>query len=68
MEKLIASMQAETERMVKEAKSQDSKAAWYWFHIGALDMARQLGLIKDQRRQELYKEVEDLKELARGKG
>lgn len=68
VEKLIASMQAETERMVKEAKSQDSKAAWYWSHIGALDMARQLGLITDQRRQELYKEVEDLKELARGKG
>jgi hypothetical protein len=31
-------------------------------------MAQQLGVITDKRRQELYKEVEDLKNLANGKG
>lgn len=36
----------------------------YW----GLDMAQQLGMITDKRRKELYKEVEDLKKLANGKG
>ena len=61
IETLIASMREETARMVKEAARHDGKVAWYWSYIGALDMAQQLGLITDTRRQELYKEVEKLK-------
>ena len=45
-----------------------TRLAWYWSYIGALDMAQQLGVITDKRRQELYKEVEDLKNLTNGKG
>lgn len=61
IETLIASMRDETERMIQEAARHDGKTAWYWSYIGALDMARQLGLITDERRQELYKDVEELK-------
>ena len=71
VEKLIAAMRAEAERAIRsenENQTQDGRLAWYWSYIGALDMAQQLGMITDKRRQELYKEVEDLKELAKGKG
>lgn len=61
IETLIASMREETARMVKEAARHEGKVAWYWSYIGALDMAQQLGLITDKRRQELYKEAEELK-------
>lgn len=33
----------------------------YWSYIGALDMAQQLGLIDDPRRQALYHEAEKFK-------
>ena len=71
VEKLITAMREEAEREIRsesESKTRDGRLAWYWSYIGALDMAKQLGMITDKRRQELYKEVEDLKELAKGKG
>lgn len=71
VEKLIAAMQAEAERAIRygnDNQTRESRLAWYWSYIGALDMAQQLGMITDKRRQELYKEVEDLKNLANGKG
>ncbi len=71
VEKLIAAMRAEAEHAIRsenENQTRDGRMAWYWSYIGALDMAQQLGMITDKRRQELYKEVEDLKELAKGKG
>ena len=71
VEKLIAAMRAEAERAIRsenDNQTRDGRLAWYWSYIGALDMAQQLGVITDKRRQELYKEVEDLKNLANGKG
>lgn len=68
IETLIASMREETARMVNEASRHEGKVAWYWSYIGALDMAQQLGLITDQRRQELYKDVEELKPEQQEKG
>lgn len=62
VEKLLAGMKAEMERGIGRAKSRDSRAAWYWTYIGALDMAQQIGAIDDARRQQLYKEAEGLKE------
>ena len=35
--------------------------AWYWSHIGSIDLARQLDLISEKRRQELYEEMRPLK-------
>lgn len=61
VETLLASMRAETVREIERAGSDGAKSAWYWTHIGALDMARQLDLISDQRRQELYAEFAPLK-------
>lgn len=71
VEKLITAMRAEAEnaiRSINDNQTRDGRLAWYWSYIGAVDMAKELGLITDQRRQELYKEVEDLEKLAKGKG
>ena len=71
VEKLIAAMGAEAERAIQsknENQTQDGRLARYWSYIGTLDMAQQLGMITDKRRQEFYKEAEDLKKLADGKG
>ena len=71
VEKLITAMREEAEREIRsesESKTRDGRLAWYWSYIGALDMAQQLGVITDKRRQELYKEVENLKELVKEKG
>ena len=62
VEKLIASMKEETARMVKEAGRKESRFAWYWSYIGALDMARQLGVITELRRQKLHHEALEIKE------
>lgn len=62
IEAILEGMKQETIRMVEQSESTASKAAWYWTHIGALDMARQLGLIAEERRQELCHEIEYLKE------
>ena len=69
VEKLIAAMRAEAERSIRsqnDHQTRDGRLAWYWSYIGAVDMAQQLGMISDQRRQELCAEVADLKELAKG--
>lgn len=64
IEELIALLRAEMERAIRsenENLTRDGRLAWYWSYIGALDMAHQLGLITDERLQELYEEVEPLK-------
>ena len=38
-------------------RDRDGRVAWYWSFIGSLDMARQLGLITEERRQELYEKA-----------
>lgn len=67
VEELIATMRAEAERAIRsenDNQTRDGRLAWYYSYIGALDMAFELGLITDERRQELYKEVECLSEIA----
>lgn len=60
---MFKDMREETMRMIKEAETPADRAARYWSYIGALDMAHRLGFIKGTRRDALYKEAEDLKEL-----
>lgn len=62
VEQVIAAMRDETVREIgKDTVSAAWKMAWYWSYIGALDMAQQLGLIDDSRRQALYREAEKFK-------
>lgn len=62
VEQVIAGMRNETVREIgKDTISAAARVAWYWSYIGALDMAQQLGLIDDTRRQELYHEAEKFK-------
>ena len=42
--------------MIHEASTYEGKMAWYHSHLGSLDFARQMGLITEERRQQLYKE------------
>ena len=49
-------MKEESVREIEQCAGYSSKVAWYWSHVGALDMASQLGLITDDRRQALYAE------------
>lgn len=58
IETLLASMKQEAERCIKNPQSLErSRKAWYWSHIGSIDLARQLGLITEARRLELYAEM-----------
>ncbi len=62
VEQVIAGMRDETIREIgKDTISAAAQMAWYWSYIGALDMAQQLGLIDDTRRQALYHEAEKFK-------
>lgn len=61
VETLLASMMEETRRMIATSSKGDSRVAWYWSFIGSLDMARQLGLITEERRQELYEKAKEMK-------
>ena len=57
----LADMQQEASRSIKNpGASEASRLAWYWSHIGSIDLARQLGLISEKRRQELYEEMQPL--------
>lgn len=61
VETLLASMMEETRRMIAASSKEDGRVAWYWSFIGSLDMARQLGLITEERRQELYEKAKEMK-------
>lgn len=61
VETLLASMMEETRRMIATSSKEDSRVAWYWSFIGSLDMTRQLGLITEERRQELYEKAKEMK-------
>jgi len=62
VEEVIARMRAETIWEIgKKDITVGAQVAWYWTYIGALDMAQQLGLIDDARRQALYREAEQFK-------
>lgn len=53
-ERLLASMEEEAVRMIENAGHQETRAAWYHSHLGSIDFARQMGLITEERRQQLY--------------
>lgn len=58
VERRIAAMKAETFREIqKDSVSPAGKLAWYWSYLGSLDMAQELGLITDDRRQAFYHEA-----------
>ena len=54
-------MMEETRRMIATSSKEDGRVAWYWSFIGSLDMARQLGLITEESRQELYEKAKEMK-------
>lgn len=61
IETLLASMKQEAERCIRRPDSLEaSQKAWYWSHIGSIDLAHQLGLITEKRRVELYTEMKAL--------
>ena len=47
--------------MIATSTKEDSRVAWYWSFVGSLGMARQLGLITEERRQELYEKAKEMK-------
>lgn len=61
VEELLALMKDETIRGIQEARSYAARVAWYWTHIGAIEMARQLDLITEERRQELEQDFRAFK-------
>ena len=62
VETLLSSMRQEAARNIRNPKASDaSRLAWYWSHIGAIDLARQMGVITEERRQALYEEMQPLK-------
>lgn len=62
IETLLAAMRCEAERGIKNPNAtKASRLAWYWSHIGSIDLARQMGVITEARRQELYDEMRPLK-------
>ncbi len=51
-------MKAETFRGIQNDQDlPEGQLAWYWSYIGSLDMAQELGLITEARRQALYREA-----------
>lgn len=62
-EKLLEAMKQETIHMIKSTGIQETRKAWYHSHLGSIDFARQMGLISEERRRQLYKEFNtELKE------
>ena len=62
VETLLSSMRQEAARNIRDPKASGaSRLAWYWSHIGAIDLARQMGVITEDRRQALYEEMRPLK-------
>ena len=61
IEKTLRLMRKETIRMVSESSEWDSKMTWYWSYIGALDLAKDLKFITEDRRQELQLESREWK-------
>jgi hypothetical protein len=49
-------MRREATEMIRAGSTYEGKMAWYHSHLGSLDFARQMGLITEERRQQLYKE------------
>lgn len=62
-EKLLEAMKKEAVNMIKSTGFKKTHKAWYHSYLGSIDFARQMGLISEKRRRQLYKEFkEELKE------
>lgn len=57
-EKVLKAMEDEALRMIHTTELPETRKAWYQSHLGSVDFARQMGLITEERRQQLYKEFE----------
>lgn len=57
-EKVLDSMKKEAVHMIKSSENQEVRKAWYQSHLGSIDFARQMGLITEGRRKQLYREFE----------
>lgn len=55
-ERVLEGMKQESLRMIREARTEACRKAWYQSHLGSIDFARQMGLISEERRAELYEE------------
>lgn len=55
---ILESMKREAIRMIESTDLQETRKAWYHSHLGSLDFARQMGLITEERRQQLYKKFQ----------
>lgn len=58
VEETLEGMKRETIEMIRRTELQEVRKAWYHSHLGSIDFARQIGLITEERRQQLYKEFE----------
>ena len=62
VETLLSSMRQEAARNIRDPKASGaSRLAWYWSHIGAIDLARQMGATTEERRQAHYEVMRPLK-------
>lgn len=64
-EEHLEAMKAESLRMIQATKDPSVKKAWYYSHLGSLDFAKEMGLISEERRQELYREFRELSNVIR---
>lgn len=58
VEKVLGAMKKEALHMMKASEKETVKKAWYYSHLGSIDLARQTGLITEERRQQLYREFD----------
>lgn len=58
-EEILEGMKRETVGMIQRTHIQETRKAWYHSHLGSIDFARQIGLITEERRQQLYKEFKE---------
>lgn len=58
-EETLEGMKRETIGMIRRTGIQETRKAWYHSHLGSIDFARQIGLITEERRQQLYDEFKE---------
>lgn len=58
VEKVLGTMKKESLHMIETSEKEQVKKAWYYSHLGSIDLARQTGLITEERRLQLYREFD----------
>ncbi len=58
VEKVLGVMKKESVHCIKTSDKEQVKKAWYYSHLGSIDLARQMGLITEERRKQLYREFD----------